>query len=202
MPPLILKEFSLHSNVCRTLLFWTARWWKKSHVTWNTCWNLCPQKLVTRGHDRRVSASTGGSGWVFGQFLFSTCLLPFCCGTTQIQQSRLPCFVSLYAWTILQGFWTSLLGRASLLRSKIVAKTDKWTPKRAISRRKICLRTTEPSVVQIRIGGTWRVRPTGARLSADPNDGPVSKNVLAPFAVPIFIFVLSEDGSMLGNDGG
>lgn len=82
-----------------------------------------------------------------------------------------------------------------------MAKTDKWTPKRAISRRKICLRTTEPSVVQIRIGGTWRVRPTGARLSADPNDGPVSKDVLAPFAVPLF-FVLSEDGSMFGNDGG
>ena len=64
-----------------------------------------------------------------------------------------------------------------------MAKTNKCTPKRAISRRK----------VQIRIGGTWRVHPTGARLSADPNDGPVSKDVLAPFAVPIFTFVLSED---------
>ena len=83
-----------------------------------------------------------------------------------------------------------------------MAKTDKWTPKRAISRRKICLRTTKPSVVQIRIGGTWRVRPTGARLSADPNDGPVSKDVLAPFAVPLFLFSPRTDpcsGMMVGS---
>ena len=35
-----------------------------------------------------------------------------------------------------------------------------------------------PNLAWFKFGlvATWRVRPTGARLSADPNDGPVSKD--------------------------
>lgn len=185
MPPLILK--------CRTLLFWTARWWKKSHVARNKCWNLCPQKLVTRGHDRRVSASTGGNGWVFGQFLFSTCSLPFCCGTTQIQQSRLPCFVSLYAWTN-----SSKVSEHRFLEQRRSSGAKLWR-KPTNARQKGQFRAVRFKFGLVARGGCIR---RGRGLSADPNDGLVSKDVLAPFAVPIFIFVLSEDWSMFGNDGG